>query len=236
MKSLFNLGVLALALLSARALEAVDTPVDAAFWNSSRSTNSGDGIQATKDWSGVGNDGFKLSWDISLDNNIFHYVYTVTDTKGGDLDKDLSHLILQFSDSFTSSDYLDANGNPVPGIVLTNYSSTTQGGSNPNMPGVLYGVKYAGDGGQLTIDFYTQRAPVWGSFYAKSGKTDGVDVVAWNTGFTSTSTGPGVGVTDFTPWIARPDSSLAIPEPTTMLLMGSSLGAIYFARRKKANS
>lgn len=236
MKSLFNMGVLALALLSARVLEAADTPVDAAFWNSSRSTDTGGGIQATKDWSGSGNDGFQLSWNISLNNGLFHYVYTISGENDRNLDKDLSHFILQFSESFKSSDYLDSKGNPVSGIVVTNYSSTSQGNSNPNMPGTLYGIKFAGDGGKLTVDFYTQRAPVWGSFYAKSGKTQGVDVTAWNTGFTSTSTGPGEKVTNFTAYIARPDSSLAVPEPTTMLLMGSSLGAIYFARRKKANS
>lgn len=225
-------GFLALDLFSEAVLSAADVLVDPSSWNSSRTTGTNGGIQAAEKWSGSGNNGFKISWNITLNGGLFHYVYSITDSKNGDLARNLSHIIIQFSQTFTPNDFLNSAGKPVAGIELKNYSSTLQGNSNPSMPGVLYGISFPGSSGKLTIDFYTNRAPVWGSFYAKGGNS----AVAWNTGFTSSSTGPGANIRNFSNWIARPDSaianSVAIPEPMTMTIMGTSLAAIYVARRK----
>jgi hypothetical protein len=39
------------------------------------------------------------------------------------------------------------------------------------------------DGTDWTATLVTARAPVWGDFYIKDGKTGGIDNSAWNTGF-----------------------------------------------------
>jgi hypothetical protein len=94
-------------------------------------------------------------------------------------------------------------------------------------------------------DFTTKNAPVWGSFYAVDGKDPKQPdpTAAWNTGFTSSSSRPVTGTTDFTNWIPEPDSKQApppltpgTPEPSTLAIAG--LGALgflgYSLRRRKA--
>lgn len=204
--------------------------VDEAFWKDSRSTKEGGGITATQLWSGNKNDGFMLSWQISQSNGLYHYIYNVTDISGKSLDKKLSSFILQVGDAFTSKDYLDSKGVPVKDIVVSKYTSENFG----SLPGNLYGIYTENNSSTLKIDFYSTRAPVWGSFFADGGTNASKDVVAFNTGFTSSSTTPSTGNKEFTNYIARPGAeNVAVPEPTTMVIMGSSLAAVYLARRKK---
>jgi hypothetical protein len=207
--------------------------VDEAFWKDSRSTNAGGGITATQLWSGNKNDGFMLSWQISQSNGLYHYIYNITDISGKSLDKKLSSFILQVGDAFTSKDYLDSKGVPVKDIVVSKFTSEDFG----SIPGNMYGINTSNNSSTLKIDFFSTRAPVWGSFYADGGINAGKDVVAFNTGFTSTSSTPSTGTKEFSNYIARPgaENAAAVPEPTTMVIMGSSLAAIYLARRKNTS-
>ena len=76
------------------------------------------------------------------------------------------------------------------------------------MPGEIKGIKFPGSGTQLVLSFYSDRAPMWGSFYAKDGTDGSNDVYAYNSGFS------GVG-SDF---IAVPDTTTTVPVPGAVLL------------------
>jgi hypothetical protein len=68
------------------------------------------------------------------------------------------------------------------------YQPTT-GGSNPGMPGPMWGLKIDSRPAGSTelswaVAFTTTHSPVWGDFYAKDGNSG--PVICWNTGFLAT--------------------------------------------------
>jgi hypothetical protein len=73
---------------------------------------------------------------------------------------------------------------------------------------------------------------VWGDFYAKDGKQNNIDAIAYNANF---GTDPDGTTTDFSGWIATPDGgSTSVPDASIMLLLGSAFIALGLFRRKKA--
>ena len=129
------------------------------------------------------NNDTSLCWDVTYNNDgtwTYHYHLEVGDTKN------ISHMILQVSDSFTEDNYLSG-----PDPSLDTYSSTTQGGSNPAMPCAMTGLKWSDQNDtQWDLVFDSNRAPTWGDFYAVDGKKPGHNgepneiPVIWNVGFT----------------------------------------------------
>jgi len=83
------------------------------------------------------------------------------------------------------------------------------------------------DDGTIEIEFETEQAPVWGSFYF----TDGDTLYAYNTGFGGIPDPSG----PFTDYIARPGGDLnSVPEPATLTLLGIGLlGGAAFRKRFK---
>lgn len=179
-------------------------------------------INASGDWATTST---KVEWTVTkLSSTLWSYSYTFTG-----LSKSISHLIIETSEN------LDLIGDVLSNVELEedggenfffgNYSSG-DGGSNPGMPGDMYGVKFnlVEEAPIFEISFTTDRDPIWGDFYAKDGKnSDKNDVeefnYAYNTGFTA----PDPDILVFPPdselvtdHILVPDT---IPEPATMLLL-----------------
>ena len=128
--------------------------------------------------------------------------------------------------------------------------------SNPDMLSPIYGIKWdmdstfddpdTGDNKELEIvkfdiTFTTAKNPVWGDFYAKDGFDNPSNnfATAWNLGFGEdpTDTTPD---DDFIKWIATPNGAnnnagpdVVIPEPATMLLLGSGLIGIAVSGKKR---
>jgi hypothetical protein len=201
-------------------------------YTGSRSSATDDGIFATAQWA---DGGFSLSWEIDEVDGLFTYVYTFGGT--GVEEKDLSHWLLEVSDTFTADNILD--GSDASLVDPTTYNSGGPGASNPGLPGAIYAVKFDSgtQGGNYTYTIVTDRAPMWGSFYAKDGVADGGDVYAYNTGF---GTFPIEGATDFLAWIAVPNTlgtppgdDPVIPEPGTLALFGTGLLGLGFWRHRR---
>ena len=169
------------------------------------------GSLSTEDGTLTGNgtwaSGSQISWEISKEKDIWNYKYTISV-----LAKDISHLIVEASETFGAGDIFNLQGN-IP-IKIETYSED-QG--NPGMPEEIYGIKFDElEGTTLVIDFCSHRDPVPGNFYAKGGKTDKVFNTMWNSGNV----------------ILRPDT---IPEPATMsLLLIGGAGMLLLRRRHRA--
>lgn len=183
----------------------------------SRTTPESSGVKAGDGWQDISG-GFRIAWsinDYSSTQGYWEYTYTLTNNDSPfftTLDPGLSHWILELSDTFTSNNIWDITGGK---FEIKTFSS---GGSNPDMLSDIYGIKFEpGD----SVTFKSDRSPMWGDFYAKDGKHDGIWATAWNTGFGQDPYAP--GITDYTPWIAVPDTTgptpTIIPEPSTLILL-----------------
>jgi hypothetical protein len=159
----------------------------------------------------------------------YEYTFSPNDSpsiQGGGI----SHITIEVSDNFTAANIFDISGS---------YELST---GKPEqdflaaIPGDMAGtLKFAGTGSSdpFTFWLYSDRAPMWGDFLAK----DGVNTWAWNTGIGDSrpTTAWDVDLEDQPAgFILVPDTqSTPIPEPATVLLLGSGLlGLIGYSRKK----
>jgi hypothetical protein len=175
------------------------------------------GITATDGWAG-GN--FELSWVITPVNSHWEYVYTVSTAQ-----KEISHFILEVTEDgnpFNTFGDTDAFEGP---------KTWSEGSGNPDMPNDIYGIKFDFGGSPVTYTIVTDREPVYGVFYAKDGRDDGDEVVAWSNALVSLTyrTDTGFSTNDF---IVRPDSGSVVPVPGAVWLLGSGLIGLAGIRKK----
>ncbi len=157
--------------------------------------------------------GVSLGWSVTASDGGYLYSYEFVAPGPA-----LSHFELEISGNFTESDILDIS----PGSYEIDVFSA--GPSKPGWPEgeALHAIKFYDISGEspFFLTLLSDRAPMEGDFYAKGGR----DSFAFNSGFGSRD-GANILVPD--------TKSAPVPEPGTLLLVGSGLMGIASLGRKR---
>jgi len=142
----------------------------------------------------------------------------------------VSHLLLETAPTFTLGNISNSN---VRSISVGTFGD--EGNSNPYIPSTLYGIKFDNlNGTHVHITFDSDRAPMWGDFYAKGGKTGGTFNTVWDEGYAASNPLflPANGTLSNHLLTPGAFSEIPTPEPlaATFLAIGA-IGILYRSRR-----
>lgn len=191
----------------------------------SGSLSSGNGLTGVGAWA----TNATLSWTVDNTSTpgYWHYSYTLSV-----VGKDISHMIIEVSDTFTETNLFNLGWGPYEiGIFSESNGNPGMGSSS------VFGLKIDETSGtSVTISFDSDRVPVWGDFYAKDGKNDGALIYLYNSGFSAPD--PIVEPTNDTidNHLLVPDTTTVIPLPGAVVLGSLGLGFAEWLRRRKMAS
>ncbi len=171
-----------------------------------------------------------LAWRVSFldQEQLWQYDYAFTGTK-----PDISHGIIEVSETFSGKSLSDG-GNIAAGTTSFEsgdpkiYNDSAQGSSNPSIPGDLFGIKFE-DTANWTI--VTDRAPMWGDFYANGASTG----YTYNSGFgmdTTAAIASGNAENNGHAWALVPDTQV-VPIPGAIWLFGIGVLGLLRIKDKK---
>jgi len=172
---------------------------------------------------------FTIQWNISQDlsTSSWAYSYSLSTSK-----KSISHFILETS---SSSDIMSSifdimiNGKSAK-IEGPDIWGSHQGNSNPGLTTDFYGIKFDSGGLNTTYSFTSTKDPVWGNFYAKSGKDkDNGWIYTYNNAL-GTSGFDSSNPIDFIPRPNGGSNPPVVPEPVSSVLFIAG-GIIFLAKR-----
>jgi len=158
--------------------------------------------------------------------------------------KNFSHILVELSQDFEPENMLDFSGSSGTLVDPDWWYPTGDSGSNPGMPGNLYGVKIdATTGTDVQWSFTSDRRPMWGNFYTKDGSTqvpgdEKIALTIWNTDFLEPSGDPvmntlnGEYLADAFK-IPVPDTEAWVPEPSSLALLALMVGGAGWRLRRR---
>ncbi len=159
-----------------------------------------------------------IEWSIVNNGDLtLTYTYTLInfDRPG------ISHFTLDFSDNCIGDSALTDPGCLTDVQLNGDPSNILEPGDRD---GIVGAAKFdVGEDGDLTYSFISNRMPVYGDLYVKGGQS-----ALYNTGFGQHDSQL-MTAGDF---IARPDSFLVAPEPTSLVLIAA--GSLAMLRRRKS--
>jgi hypothetical protein len=169
---------------------------------------------------------------VTQDDDIWHYSYRLTTNRGA-----FSHFILETSPHFGEKEgdfsNVQVNGSSSYNAWTIGDFSTADP-SNPYIPTDIHGLKFDSlNTLVVTVNFDSQRQPMWGDFYAKDGKAGSTSKIfnaGWNEGFQDND--PLVPVTNgsINNHILVPDTAItppAVPEAATLMLSGIGMVSMF---------
>lgn len=208
-------------ILSLLIFTAIASSAHAAPITGSIESDPGDGMIATAGWS----DGdAELSWSVSESGGIWTYDYQWSTER-----KALSHIIFGVSETFTQANILAG--------TTARWSLGwfgDEGNSNPGIPDLIYGLKFGGSDTDEDFRIVTDRAPMWGDFYAKDGRDGGADVYAYNAAFGSDPIAYTAGSSPYGYALVPDTITSSVPEPGTFMLFGLGITTLLFVKKKPA--
>jgi hypothetical protein len=223
---LLALGMVGATVAPALAVPVYDTlvaPADRTGPTANR-TVSGGGLVGGGGWGSP--DNLKIEWDITAITGGYHYKYTFS---GGFDTPGISHVILDLSDDCSATTGCVGNSSVTTLVYDDDFGP---GPSNPGFPAgaTIGGIKFDDLDDEIasfTIEFDSNRIPVWGDIYVKGG----TDSFAHNTGL-------GSAVHDTTGeknlFVARPDTTtVPMPSALILLLVGGVVGGIRGLRSRQ---
>jgi len=189
-----------------------------------------------------------LSWKVDNTSTpgMWHYEYTLNVPNKGGLAADIQRVIIETSDgsrgpAFTAENLHAATSSPANWIQNVDVG-LHRPSDNPNLPRNLYGIQLTTvniDPKLLTVSFDTDRAPVWGDFYARSYVVNGDFCALYNWGLLKT---PESDPTDapcngsILDHILVPDSQsvvTTVPAPAALALAAMGVSLTGWLRRNR---
>ncbi len=202
-------GIFAAVILSSRV--QADTILTTYIGAISTGETSPGGLTGNSAWESGSSVGWSVrGWDNDSDSTVDFWTYEYTFKVAND-SKDISHFIVETSDSFTRSNiingvyegatlndsdefntsglipYGDGSGQPnyeIKTLAENGLNWDPSDPSNPGLPAAIPGIKVNTPEGavkEFTFWFASDRDPVWANVYAKDGKNGGNDVYLYNT-------------------------------------------------------